>query len=39
MLRFLQTVEPMLRSHATLEIDMTASSEQVVSAILDHVLK
>ena len=33
-LLFLQTVEPALRSRATLEIHTTASVEQVVSAIL-----
>ena len=38
-LHFLQTVEPKLRRHATLEIDTTATLEQVVAAILDHVLK
>jgi shikimate kinase len=38
-LRFLETVEPMLRGQATLEIDTIAPVEQVVLAILDHVLK
>ncbi len=37
-LRFLRTVEPMLRRRATLEIDTTASLAQVITAILDHVL-
>ena len=37
-IRFLTTVEPLLRSRATLEIDATAPLEQVVSAILQHVL-
>jgi hypothetical protein len=36
-LRLVQTVEPILTRRATLEIDTTASVEQVVSAILDHV--
>jgi shikimate kinase len=38
-LRFLSTVEPLLRSRATLEIDTTAPVEKVISAILEHVLK
>ena len=37
-LRFVEVVEPLLRSHATLEIDTRAPVEQVVAAILDHVL-
>jgi len=37
-LGFLRTVEPMLRSRATLEIDTSASLDRVVSAILEHVL-
>src|ERR1700682_6159921 len=37
-LRFLQTVEPMLRGPATLEIDTSAPLERVTTAILDHVL-
>ena len=37
-LGFLRTVEPLLRSRATLEIDTSASLDQVVSAILEHVL-
>ena len=38
-LRLLETVEPKLRSRATLEIDTTLTVEQVVAAILDHVLE
>ncbi|MBV9577881.1 MAG: ATP-binding protein, partial [Chloroflexi bacterium] len=38
-LQFLTTVEPLLRSRATLEIDTSAPVEQVVSAILEHVLE
>jgi dephospho-CoA kinase len=38
-LQLLETVEPKLRSRATLEIDTTATVEQVVAAILDHVLE
>ena len=37
-LRFLTTVEPVLRSRASVEIDATAPLEHVVSAILQHVL-
>jgi shikimate kinase len=37
-LRFIETVEPLLRSRATLEIDTRVTVEQVVAAILDHVL-
>jgi shikimate kinase len=37
-LGFLRTVEPLLRSRATLEIDTSASLDRVVSAILEHVL-
>jgi len=37
-LRFIETVEALLRSHATLEIDTRVTIEQVVAAILDHVL-
>jgi shikimate kinase len=37
-LGFVRTVEPMLRSRATLEIDTSASLDRVVSAILEHVL-
>jgi hypothetical protein len=38
-LQFQTSVEPLLRSHATLEIDTSAPLEQVVAAILEHVLK
>ena len=38
-MQFLNTVEPLLRSRATLEIDTSATVEQVVSAILEHVLE
>jgi shikimate kinase len=37
-LRFLQTVEPLLRSRATLELDTTAPVDEVVASILQHVL-
>ena len=37
-LRFLQTVEPMLRERATLEVDTSAPLERVITAILTHVL-
>jgi hypothetical protein len=37
--RLLKTVEPKLRSRATLGIDITLTVEQVVAAILDHVLE
>jgi shikimate kinase len=37
-LRFIETVEPLLRTHATLEIDTRVPVEQVVAALLDHVL-
>jgi dephospho-CoA kinase len=37
-LRFLQTVEPLLRVPATLEIDTSTPLEHVITAILDHVL-
>jgi shikimate kinase len=36
-LRLLQTVEPLLRGPATLEIDTTAPLEQVIAVLLDHV--
>lgn len=37
-LRLLDTIEPLLRRRATLEIDTSASVDQVVAAILEHVL-
>ena len=37
-LRLLQTVEPLLRGLATLEVDTSTSLERVITAILDHVL-
>src|SRR5258708_17760343 len=37
-LRLLQTVEPLLRVPATLEVDTSTSLERVIMAILDHVL-
>jgi shikimate kinase len=37
-LRFIETVEPLLRTRATLEIDTRVTAEQVVAAILDRVL-
>jgi dephospho-CoA kinase len=37
-LRFLQTVEPLLRGSATLEVDTSTPLENVITAILDHVL-
>jgi shikimate kinase len=37
-IQFLNTVEPLLRRRATLEIDTTAPVERVVLAILEHVL-
>ena len=37
-LRLLQTVEPLLRGPATLEIDTSTPLEHVITAILDHVL-
>jgi len=36
-LQFLETVEPLLRGRATLEIDTSAPLEEVIAAILDHV--
>jgi shikimate kinase len=37
-LRLLQTVEPLLRGPATLEVDTSTSLDRVIKAILDHVL-
>ena len=37
-LRLVQTVEPLLRGRATLEVDTSTSLERVITAILDHVL-
>jgi 8-oxo-dGTP pyrophosphatase MutT (NUDIX family) len=37
-LRLLQTVEPLLRGSATLEIDTSTPLEHVITAILDHAL-
>ena len=37
--RFVETVEPMLRAAATLEIDTRAPLDEVVWAILQHVLE
>lgn len=37
-LRLLQTVEPLLRAAATLEVDTSTTLEHVITAILDHVL-
>ena len=37
-LRLLQTVEPLLRGSATLEVDTSTPLEHVITAILDHVL-
>jgi shikimate kinase len=37
-LRFLQSVEPLLRGAVTLEFDTSAPLEHVIKAILDHVL-
>jgi dephospho-CoA kinase len=37
-LRLLQTVEPLLRGPATLEVDTSTSLDRVITAILDHVL-
>lgn len=36
-LRYLETVEPLLRRSATVEVSTTASLDQVITAILDHV--
>jgi shikimate kinase len=36
-LRFMETVEPLLRERATLELDTTAPLEAIVAAILRHV--
>ena len=36
-LRFVETVEPLLRKAATLELDATASLEAIVEAILEHI--
>ena len=36
-LRWVETVEPLLRAAATLEIDTTAPLDEVVQAILDVV--
>jgi shikimate kinase len=36
-LRFVETVEPLLRASATLEIDTRAPLEDVIAVILDHV--
>lgn len=36
-LHYVETVEPLLRRSATLEVDTTAPLEEVVEAILDHV--
>ncbi len=36
-LRFTETIEPRLRRGASLEVDTSATIEQVVEAILDHV--
>ena len=37
-LRFLHTVEPLLRGSATLEVDTSTPLEHVITAILAHVL-
>jgi shikimate kinase len=37
-LRLLQTVEPLLRGPATLEVETSTSLDRVITAILDHVL-
>jgi shikimate kinase len=36
-LRFIETVEPLLRKAATLELDATAPLEAIVEAILRHI--
>jgi shikimate kinase len=38
-LRFVETVEPLLRDTATLEVDTTAPLDKVVRTILQHVLE
>ncbi|TME21669.1 MAG: ATP-binding protein [Chloroflexi bacterium] len=38
-LRFVETVEPLLRKAATLEVDTTAPLDEVVRTILQHVLE
>lgn len=38
-LRYQQTVEPMLRAGASLEVDTSAPLDQVIATILDHVLR
>lgn len=35
---YLETVEPLLRRTATLEVDTSASLEQIVRTILKHVV-
>ena len=38
-LRYLRTVEPLLRRGASLEVDTSAPLDQVVETILEHVLR